>query len=287
MPDHPAEIQPNTLLLSICVPTYNRRERMVALAADVLTTKEPIELVVHDDGSSDGTFEALQSLAADPRLRVSRGDNRGRTAATLAAIRNATAPFVMTLDDDDDLYHSGLELIVRNCRHGLPDGFGGWIYHMAFEDGRPVPPFPVEISNHLALRADHAISGDKKEVVRTELMASRAYTPGRDVRRAPPSLSWSRIALTHDTLCVNETVGMKRYLSGGISNSITRIKRDNAAPMVLLYATHIIGFARGRYRSLRFLGKAIAGLSFYSLFVIRNRFRRLLRPRTVPDSPRT
>jgi hypothetical protein len=176
----------------------------------------------------------------------------------------------MTLDDDDLIEPDGLGWIVDRCSEELPAGIGGFIYQMAFDDGRAMTPFPHARSNYLRIRADEGVKGDKKEVVLASLIKSRAIDPAGRYRRVPPSLTWARIALTHDTICDNKIVGTKRYLSGGISYNIGRVKRRNAFAMVILYKVHVRAYFLNRYKSWSFLFKAVAGMIVYGIVGVFN-----------------
>jgi len=93
-------------LLSVVIPAYNEEPNVEPCYRELVSVLEglgrPFEVIVVDDGSSDGTFAALSRLAeADRRLRVLRfGRNAGQTAALAAGFRAARGDTVVTLDAD-------------------------------------------------------------------------------------------------------------------------------------------------------------------------------------------
>jgi glycosyltransferase involved in cell wall biosynthesis len=89
--------------LSVILPTYNRRATLARAIASVLEQGErAIELIVVDDGSTDGTHELAASLG-DPRIRVLRHEpNRGGNFARNRGVEAALAPIVSFLDSDDE-----------------------------------------------------------------------------------------------------------------------------------------------------------------------------------------
>ena len=92
-------------LLSVVVPAYNERESVDRLVFEVhaaLATVCPFELLVVDDGSTDGTRAALLELAKSrPWLRVIALDrHHGQTCGTAAGIRMAKGEILVTVDAD-------------------------------------------------------------------------------------------------------------------------------------------------------------------------------------------
>jgi len=89
--------------VSVLIPTYNRRVLVAEAVASVLAqTEENFELIVVDDGSTDGTAEALEAqLAGDPRATVIRKANGGTASARNRGLEAARAPCVAFLDSDD------------------------------------------------------------------------------------------------------------------------------------------------------------------------------------------
>lgn len=90
-------------LLSVVVPCFNERATIhVSLERILACGVDPIEIVVVDDGSSDGTRELLtQGPALDPRVRVVlHGRNQGKGAALRTGFREARGRFVIVQDAD-------------------------------------------------------------------------------------------------------------------------------------------------------------------------------------------
>lgn len=99
------------------VPAYNH-ERFVGEAIDsaLAQTIADVEIVVVDDGSSDGTAEvALGRAAADPRVRVVRQPNGGSHAAMNRGIAESRAPWVAILNSDDRHHPDRLATMLEAC----------------------------------------------------------------------------------------------------------------------------------------------------------------------------
>jgi dolichol-phosphate hexosyltransferase len=89
--------------LSILMPVYNERTTVEAAIDDALSADLPVEreLVVVDDGSTDGTRELLREGAWPDAVKVVFHDrNRGKGAAVRTALAHATGDFAAVLDAD-------------------------------------------------------------------------------------------------------------------------------------------------------------------------------------------
>jgi hypothetical protein len=93
--------------ISVVVPTYNRRAMVCEAMDSVLAqTDASFELIVIDDGSTDGTLDDLRRCVADARdnrnlIRIETGARRGPAAARNRGVRIARAPLIAFLDSDD------------------------------------------------------------------------------------------------------------------------------------------------------------------------------------------
>jgi dolichol-phosphate hexosyltransferase len=89
--------------LSILMPVFNEYSTLASAVKDVLTVQYPceIELVIVDDGSTDGTRELYADLGADDRVSVHlHRVNQGKGAAIRTAAGFATGDYVIMCDAD-------------------------------------------------------------------------------------------------------------------------------------------------------------------------------------------
>jgi len=90
--------------LSILMPVFNERSTVEAAIADALTAELPVpsrELIVVDDGSTDGTRELLSSGTWPENVRVVHHErNLGKGAAVRTALRHAGEDYSAILDAD-------------------------------------------------------------------------------------------------------------------------------------------------------------------------------------------
>ncbi len=102
-------------MLSILMPVYNERERVERAIAEVLATELPseFELVIVDDGSTDGTREILRSTEWDDRVRRFEHDhNQGKGAAIQTALAQARGEFACIFDADLEYDPADLGLLM-------------------------------------------------------------------------------------------------------------------------------------------------------------------------------
>lgn len=84
--------------VSVVVPAYNAGPYLKSAVDSLLAQRvDGLEIVVVDDGSTDGGIAAVERLP----VRVVRQKNKGEAAARNAGIKACTAPFVTFLDADD------------------------------------------------------------------------------------------------------------------------------------------------------------------------------------------
>lgn len=86
--------------VSVAIPTYNRREMVLeAVASALAQTLADIEIIVVDDGSTNGTADALRAEFGN-RIHVEVKTNQGESVARNRGIALAQAEYVAFLDSD-------------------------------------------------------------------------------------------------------------------------------------------------------------------------------------------
>jgi glycosyltransferase involved in cell wall biosynthesis len=100
---------------SVIVPAFNAERTIASTVRSVLAqTTSEFELIVVDDGSTDGTQSVVASItAADPRVELIVQSNLGPASARNTGIERAGAPYVSFLDSDDLWMPGYLETMGR------------------------------------------------------------------------------------------------------------------------------------------------------------------------------
>jgi dolichol-phosphate mannosyltransferase len=118
--------------LSVAAPCYNEAEGIEAVVAEwdaVLAQKaEPTEIVLCNDGSTDGTAEVLDRLRVRvPRLRVvHNATNGGYGRALSSAIAATRGEYVATIDSDGQFDLADAFDLLGELERGGYDGVTGW-----------------------------------------------------------------------------------------------------------------------------------------------------------------
>ncbi|WP_328717994.1 bifunctional polysaccharide deacetylase/glycosyltransferase family 2 protein [Streptomyces sp. NBC_00247] len=85
--------------VSVVVPAYNEKECIAGTLTSLAASTHPIEIIMVDDGSTDGTAEIAESLGLH-QVRVVRQDNAGKSAALNNGVREASCDLVVMMDGD-------------------------------------------------------------------------------------------------------------------------------------------------------------------------------------------
>jgi hypothetical protein len=115
-----------TATISAIMPLYNGREHCAAALRSVLAqTRLPDEVIVIDDGSSDGSLDVVRNVVSPLPVKLLEQPNRGQSAARNEAARVATGDLLAFIDQDD-LWHPEHLAVLAAPFEDQPDL--GWTY---------------------------------------------------------------------------------------------------------------------------------------------------------------
>lgn len=104
-----------TDLISIILPVYNRKELLPDCMDSLFAqTHKSLQIILIDDGSTDGTAELCQSYAAqDQRVVFLQGQHAGVCAARNLGLEAATGKYIFFVDSDDAIHPALLQTLYE------------------------------------------------------------------------------------------------------------------------------------------------------------------------------
>ena len=104
--------------ISIIIPAYNIQDHLGPTLDSVLTqTYQDLEILVVNDGSTDGTAAVMEVYAAkDSRIRAIHKENGGVTSARLCGVAEATGAYIGFVDGDDHIEPEMYQRLLENLK---------------------------------------------------------------------------------------------------------------------------------------------------------------------------
>ena len=189
-------------MISIVIPLYNKRETVARALRSVLgQTVQEFEVVVVDDGSTDGSADIVLSFA-EPRIRIITQPNSGVSAARNRGIREASSEMIAFLDADDEWLPELLERLLQ-LRLDFPNVklWGSSYYFNNPRIGRRPALLVGKLASFRGRFDDYFDIASKSEppiwtsavlVEKTAILSIGGFPPG--VRAGEDLLTWARIA---------------------------------------------------------------------------------------------
>src|SRR2546429_5327784 len=142
--------------LSVILPVLNEQDNLEILHERLTEALEPLgrdyEVIYVDDGSTDGSWEALRKIAArDRRVRLVRlRRNFGQTPALAAGFAHSRYPIMVTLDADLQNDPDDIPRLIERLGDSYDVG-SGWLRHP--KDPRLTRLLPSHLANFLIRKA--------------------------------------------------------------------------------------------------------------------------------------
>ena len=108
--------------LSVIMPAYNEKNTIREIVRQVLALEIVKELLIVDDGSTDGTREVLEELKGDPRIKIFlHQKNSGKGAALRTGFQNVSGEVVVIQDADLEYDPSEFLDMIKPIEKGAAD----------------------------------------------------------------------------------------------------------------------------------------------------------------------
>jgi glycosyltransferase involved in cell wall biosynthesis len=219
-----------TPTVSVIMPVFNVAP-FVRLAVDSVLSQgfSDLELIVVDDGSTDGSLETLQRVR-DSRVRIISQPNAGSSAARNTGIQEACARYISFIDGDD------LWLPQKLCTHiAFMEGHPG--VDLTFsrsevidEKGRHTGRFSRRVSGLVSfeqLLVENVVANGSAVVLRREVLDKAGHFDVT-LRASVDHDVWLRVALTRpgNLYCIPEVLTRYRLRAGQITKDWRRMEQS-------------------------------------------------------------
>ena len=222
--------------ISVVIPLYNKRSYIRRAVDSVLAQSfHDFELIVVDDGSSDGSYEMLADIA-DPRMRLIRQDNAGVGAARNSGIDEARADWIAFLDADDGWFPGHIDelaaLIGLYPAAGLVAS-GNW----EVADGVTWSSIPRRPSN--IRQIDYFVEAARRIGIINSSCAAVNRTAirtcgGFGYFRAGEDLEfWAKVALKYPVVLSDRITSVYFRGTGGVMEETAKAPKTSVLPLEL------------------------------------------------------
>ena len=236
-------------MITVFTPTYNRAKLLPRLYESLCKqTYRDFEWLIVDDGSRDGTIDAINKLKVENGelkdnyqfpIRYFYQENGGKHRAINHGVREAEGELFLILDSDDSLPERSLELIAKfYTQIKDDDSFGGVCGYMAHHDGTIIGKGNEEDildTNSIDLRHRYNVKGDMCEVFKTSVLREIPFPEIGGERFCPEALVWNRIAKKYRLRVFHDVVYYRDYLDGGLTDKIVNIRMQSPIASMMCY----------------------------------------------------
>lgn len=107
----------SNMSVSVIIPAFQAVNTICATLSSVMKISSAVEIIVIDDGSTDGTGDLVRARFKDGRVRVVSQSNGGRSAARNRGITEATGDWIMFVDADDQILSDEVSCFFNDERN--------------------------------------------------------------------------------------------------------------------------------------------------------------------------
>jgi glycosyltransferase involved in cell wall biosynthesis len=204
--------------VSVVVPCFNQGGLLDEAVQSVLAqTYQDFEIIIVNDGSTDGQTTSMLRSYAPPRTRVLHTDNQGLASARNNGIRQATGRYILPLDADDRIADSYLEkavaLLDANTNAGIVYSQAEYFGERTGRWDLPDYSLPGILLGNMIFASSFFRKADWEQV--------GGYNPNMKYGLEDYDFWLSLIELGRDVLQIPEPLFLYRQTSASMRNAIT------------------------------------------------------------------
>lgn len=226
--------------LSIAIPTYNRKNELKNLLCSIEEIINlSVEVVIVDDGSDDGTKDYVNTLSLrNKQIVYEYQKNQGRSFALHKAVKLCSGTYTMIMDSDDLVIPLAVENVLNNCLKNSDNEIVGAFCLTQTMNKKLIGKMYKEdhaISSYIKQFLEGNIIGDKKEIIKTNVLKHCLYKPIYGEKRMPTSSIWINLPKKENLIFLNVVIASKDYQEGGMSKNINTIRIKSPISSFMFY----------------------------------------------------
>ncbi len=244
-------------IISVVIPAYNAENTILETIASVRQqTFSDFELIVINDGSTDGTLELLHSIK-DNRLQIFSYENGGLSIARNRGIAHATGEFISFLDADDlwspDKLESQLAALQQRPEAGVAYS---WTYFMEEKEGErsfhPCEPVFFEGNVYAELLVKNFIASGSNVLIRRQAVESVGEFDPKCEGTADWDY-WLRLAAGWPFIAIPKLQVFYRRSSSSMSSKVEKMKKEALVVLEKAYQVAPQSFQHLKKKSLAWI----------------------------------
>ncbi|MCU7617832.1 glycosyltransferase family 2 protein [Chryseobacterium sp. PBS4-4] len=230
------------MTLTIFTPTYNRAYLLPKLFESLLRQgSQNFEWLIVDDGSTDNTAELISEFQKQASFKITYfyQENQGKHIAINTALDKISTPYFLTIDSDDFLKDTGLEIVEKklsliSSEHKII-GIASPIHILNNNISYTQKIFTNIIATTNELKFKYGFVGELTLIFKTDLAKKYKYPIFRGEKFMLESVVFDRMDSKYKFLYINDSIVNAEYRPDGLTHQGKKILLNSPKGAALAY----------------------------------------------------